>query len=219
MIPNNVPKRPSGITPFHQWCKEVHDRLFKRLVFRNSSTVTWTQTENGISAQASAGGGSGTTVQLCVITELFGGVEDQAFDYFGATPWNSQSNSLQGSQIIVAKCVTARGPFSELIDQNVIQYSEYNNDATRFAANLTTQAVEFDSIHPRYVPYPGTPPDLDDNGNPLPYDSGLTINQCFVFVARTVNPTGVLDANGNQIFLLEDQPNRYWSYSPSLNGG
>lgn len=229
MRPINPPKRPVGNDDLSIFLQKTFDRLFKKLVFNNSSTVQVREAENGISFDASPGGGSGTTVQLCVVTELFGDDSGVAFDYFGATPWNAQSNNISGSQIIVAKSVSARGPVSELIDGDLIQYSQYMYDESRFAFNEQTEAAEWDVCNERYITIPvdgggnPMPPPVDDNGNPLPYAIapyiGLTIKQCFVWVTRTSNPTGVTDDTGNQIYLLEVAPFRRWVYSINLNGG
>ena len=218
MLPINSPKRPTGNDDQATFMQKVYDRLFRKLVFHNSSTVTWKETENGFTAFASPGGSGGSNVQLCVITQLFGTDADMAYDYFGATPWNATSNNTSGSQIIVAKTITARGPASELIDGEEIFYNQYYNDVSRFSFNTDSQASEYQAIHTRYVAYLGEPPTLDGNNNPEPYPSGQTLVQSFVEVQRLQNATGVLDPNGNPIYYVERSPDRKFAYSSSLNG-
>ena len=202
----------------------VWDRLWGReAAFNNTATVRVRQTSAGYFWDASPAGGGGTTLQPYVVTELFGTDEDNAYDYFGATPWSYQSNNVDGDQIIVAKNLTGRGPDSEVIDGQSIIYNQYYNDNQRYAYNQVSQASEFQSLHTRYIEYPGFPPEeVDANGNPTPYQTGqypgLTIEQCFVFVTRTMGPT-LFDGTGTPISYYEAGPDRKWVYSPSLNGG
>lgn len=218
----NVPKRPIGTAPRDLWEQRVHDVLFKELQFNDSPTVKVNKNQNGYSFAASAGGSGGGTLQLYVITELFGGAGDEAFDYFGATPWSYQSNNTSGAQVLVAKCIDGRGPQTELIDGQAIFYNQYYYDNQRYSYNTASQAAEFQAMHKRYQAYPGFPPPTDDNGNPLPYQTlpfeSLTIEQCFVMVAQAQGAT-LLDDNGNPILYYEASPNREWAYSVSLNGG
>jgi hypothetical protein len=179
----------------------------------DTPTVKTNWNSKGVRYNASAGGGNGTTVKLCVVTQLFGTDEDMAYDYIGVTQFNTTSMSLSGAQFICAKAITARGPMSELIpigmsfpDQTIV-YSQYYLDISRFALNSTTGASEYDSIHPRYIAYPGD--------GMLP--AGADITQYYVEVERTQNATGVTGPNGEQLYFLETN-NRVWGFDPSLSG-
>jgi hypothetical protein len=195
----------------------VWDRLWGReAAFNNTATVKVRQTSAGYFWDASPAGGGGTSLQLCVVTQLFGNANGVAFDYFGATPFDADIMEVSGSQIIVAKSITARGPETEQIDGQTIIYSQYYWDTQRLAFNTTTGASEFDSIHNRYCPAIG--------GEPIPFTAigdmpdGSSVEQYYVTVGRTANATGVLDGSGNPIYYLEVSPDRKWVYNPQLNG-
>src|SRR5580658_10477507 len=128
----NIPKRPIGTSPRDLWEQRVHDVVFKELQLNDSPTVKVSKNQNGYSFAASAGGSGGGIVQLCVVTQLFGTDADFSYDYFGATPWGYQSNNISGTQFLVAKCPTGRGPQTELIDGQAIFYSQYYNDNQRY---------------------------------------------------------------------------------------
>src|ERR1039458_9384300 len=117
-LQRNIPKRPTGITPFHVWCEAVHDRVFTALRFNDSPTGRFQQGQKGISAEAAPGGGSGTTVKLCVVTKLYGTAADAAFDYMMVTPWNPTAidpltglptGALSGAPFTCAKSLTEIG--------------------------------------------------------------------------------------------------------------
>lgn len=206
ITPWTKPPRTVGSGRPGNWTKWVEDAI-RALRPIKTTTVNFGASAKGIRYNSASGGAGGTTVQLCVITELFGGAEDQAFDYIGVTPYDADSDSLTGSQFICAKCITGRGPATELIDGDIETYSQYLMDNQRLDT-LPDLSTEFHAMHPRYIVYPG----------PMPYPIGFSIEQCQVYVCRTVNPTGVLDTGGNDIYYIENQPNRYWAWSPSLNG-
>jgi hypothetical protein len=203
--PINIPRRPVGFDREAIYDQAVWDWL-QSLTPVPTPTVSVGWGSKGVRLTASAGGGNGTTCQLCVITQLYGGSENMAFDYIGVTPWDSQANQVSGSQFYCAKNITGRGPATELIDGQEILYSQYYNDVQRFAQNTVTLASEYQSIHTRYMNYP----------NAIP--PGASLEQYQIYVVRTLNPTGVIDPNGNQIYYLEISPDRKWALNPSLNG-
>ena len=211
-----IPKRPTGSDAYSVWKQAVHDRVFKALRFITSNTVQANEGQNGIWFEALGGGGNGTTIQLCAITELYGTDSDMAFNYIGVTPWDVTANNnlggTTGSQFFCAKCLGGRGPATEWIDSNEIVYSQYFLDNQRFAVNVTTSANEFQAIHPRYIAYPGVGPPFN------PPNQFLDSTQFLIYVTRTTKPTGVMDPNGNNISFVEIQPSRNWAYSVSLNG-
>lgn len=202
---SKFPPRTTGFEPLATWQQAVEQEI-EGLQPINTPTVRADRRPRGIAYNAAPPGGTGTTVQLCVVTQLFGSDVAGAFDYIGVTLFDADTQTLSGSQFICAKCITARGPISEVIDGQVISYSQYLNDIQRFALNTGSNASEFDSIHPRYIAWPGALPENADVG------------QYELFVARTVNATGVLDADGNDIFYVEISPCRYWAFNPALNG-
>lgn len=204
----SIPPRPTGSDTFAHWAQVVHDRLFGREAnLVDSPTATWNQTANGISINASGGGAAGGTVLIaCVVTELFNK------DYFGVTKYDPTTEQLQGSQFNCAKCITARQSAGERIDGEKITYDNYgmgslpenNSDNTRLA-HFGVINQEWQVMHPRYLEWP-----------PL---SGATTDQFILYVSKTSRPTGVIDADGKNLNWIEVQPNRFWSYSPYLNGG
>ena len=200
------PPSTVGANRMATWMNWV-ERQLRAMRPIKTPTVHFDWNSKGVRYNAKAGGAGGTTLTTYVITELFGGPADEAFDYIGVTPFDTDSMTTSGGQIICAKCITARGPETELIDGNIIQYAQYYNDEQRAAYNQTTLASEFQSIHTRYVVYPGNAP-----------PEGYDIIQSLVEVGGTTNPTGVLDPDGNDIYYYEVSPCRYWSLNPALNG-
>lgn len=203
--------RPTGSTPQALFMQRLWDKNFgTESRFVDSSTVAWSVTSRGITAQSSGGqGGGGTSLRQCVVTQLYNA------NYIGVTEFNLQDMSLTGSQFFCAKAIQGRMPMTELIDGETVAYSGYGtgtlpanmSDNSRLATFSITNN-EWQVMHPRYLVY--------DDMVGLP--DGASIEQYLILVSSVQNQIGVADADGAPCKYLEVFA-RLWSYSPYLNGG
>jgi hypothetical protein len=193
-MPSDFPRKPSGSDEEMRFHRTVYDKTFGPAgQIRNSSTVKVSRTSRGIILHASPPSPGGGKQFLYRITSLYNA------DYFGARKWNPLANNGNGDYIgaeeNIAKCITGRMPDSELIDGFGTNYV-YSDENLRSAATQYS-TTEYDVMHPRYTAF--DPDNPDDYGN-------------LIIVARIPNGTGVTDDNNRQIYLMEIQPTRYWTY-------
>ena len=203
-----IPNRPTGSDKqalFDQW---VYDQV-QSLQPRNSPTLRVARRDTkGIEYIADAGGQGGTSLIQCVVTQCFGEPDGDPVDYIGVTKFDFATNSLSGSQFLCAKQYSARQPASEVIDGQLIVYSNYNadslpansNDNVRLATYIDG-TYQWQVVHNRYLPY----------GDPLPDGADL------LTVSKLQNQVG-MEASGETVQYIEVSPFRAWSYSPYLNG-
>jgi hypothetical protein len=174
---------------------------------RNSSTVKIRKGPKGFFLQAAPPSSGGVSkLQLYKITTLF------KKDYIGAKLWNPNTDNgdgtfgaVSGSEIKIAKCIGARMPLSEIIDGVFVTYvyDSGAGDNLRKASSVG-YTDEWHVMHTRY---------LTDG-----FSEGVAVPPGLIFVSKSKNGTGVKDAGGNQINLIEVQPQRFWTFQSNQSG-
>lgn len=203
-----VPPRPTGSSREALFDQAIWDSVFGPAAAINSSgTVSVSKTSRGCFLNATAGGGGGAlSVDMYFITEL---VEQNYFFGKPYSSWNPDTGELAADQVPIAKCIAGRMNVSEWIDGHFFTYIYAQGKGDNLRTQLYNDAVtEWHTCHPRYRVFK---PDPNNPGASLPGDA-------LVAVLRVRGETGVLDANGQTIDLLEVSPQRFWAYQYNQSG-